>query len=139
MPTHLTTLQRIRISGGSDYALSSGSDVVIITAGARQNPGESRLQLVGRNLGIFKVRVYEVWRQDCCRGKMDRSSDSRVGSGEEGAGMPLVCRCMCVLRSTNALSHYPWCLITRQTIVPRVVEASPTCVILVVSNPVDIM
>ena len=37
------TPQRVRISGGSDYALSANSDVVIITAGARQNAGgESR-------------------------------------------------------------------------------------------------
>ena len=34
-----TTTQRVRVSGGSDYALSAGSDVVVITAGARQNPG----------------------------------------------------------------------------------------------------
>lgn len=71
--------RRTRVHAGSDYALTRGSDLVIITAGARQNPGESRLDLIGRNLAIFKG------------------------------------------------------------IVPAVVEASPNCCLLVVSNPVDIL
>lgn len=67
------------IKGGSDYALSRGSTVVVVTAGARQNEGESRLSLVGRNVKIFR------------------------------------------------------------SIIPEVVRHSPDCVLLVVSNPVDIM
>ena len=34
--------------------------MVIITAGARQREGESRLDLVGRNLAIFKGIVPQV-------------------------------------------------------------------------------
>lgn len=46
-----------RIRYGSDYALTKDTDLVIITAGARQNPGESRLELIGRNLKIFQAIV----------------------------------------------------------------------------------
>ena len=31
-----------------------GADIVIITAGAKQRPGESRLGLLGRNVSLFK-------------------------------------------------------------------------------------
>jgi len=37
-----------------DYPDVSGSQVVIITAGANQKPGESRLELLGRNEAIFR-------------------------------------------------------------------------------------
>uniref|UniRef100_A0A8D9AEV6 L-lactate dehydrogenase n=1 Tax=Cacopsylla melanoneura TaxID=428564 RepID=A0A8D9AEV6_9HEMI len=47
-------LKSPKIEGGSDYALSEGSKIVIITAGARQREGESRLSLVERNVNIFK-------------------------------------------------------------------------------------
>jgi L-lactate dehydrogenase len=36
------------------------ADIVIITAGAKQKPGESRLELVQRNLEIFKVLIPQV-------------------------------------------------------------------------------
>jgi len=71
--------RRTRVHAGADYALTKSSDLVIITAGARQNPGESRLDLIGRNLAIFKG------------------------------------------------------------IIPLVVQHSPGCCLLVVSNPVDIL
>lgn len=71
--------RKVTIKGGSDYALSRGSTVVVVTAGARQNEGESRLSLVGRNVKIFR------------------------------------------------------------SIIPEIVRNSPDCVLLVVSNPVDIM
>jgi L-lactate dehydrogenase len=55
-------LQRVTIKGSSDYAVSAGSDFVVITAGARQREGESRLDLVGRNVQIFKGVVSEIMR-----------------------------------------------------------------------------
>ena len=61
-----------------DFADTANSDVVIIPAGARQNEGESRLDLVARNVAI-------------------------------------------------------------ESIVPQIALHSPDCVILVLSNPVDIM
>jgi len=71
--------RHVHIHGDSDYATSAGSKVCVITAGARQKEGESRLDLVKTNVGIFKG------------------------------------------------------------IVPNIVKYSPNCIILVVSNPVDIM
>lgn len=40
----------------------AGADIVIITAGANQNPGETRLQLVGRNVKIFKNLIPDLAR-----------------------------------------------------------------------------
>jgi malate/lactate dehydrogenase len=37
-----------------DYAITAGSRVCVITAGARQREGESRLSLVERNVEIFR-------------------------------------------------------------------------------------
>lgn len=42
------------INGGSDISLTAGSDVIVITAGAKQNPGQTRLELAGVNFGILK-------------------------------------------------------------------------------------
>nr|ADV35657.1 lactate dehydrogenase B [Taenia solium] len=72
-------LHTCNVIGGKDYSYTSHSDVVFIAAGARQVVGESRLNLVQRNVDIFK------------------------------------------------------------TIVPEVVKYSPDCIIVVVSNPVDIL
>jgi len=49
----------IKITAG-DYADAAGSDMVIITAGASQNPGETRLDLSQRNTDIFKKIIPEV-------------------------------------------------------------------------------
>lgn len=38
-----------------DYADCAGADVVVITAGAAQKPGESRLDLIGRNRSICRA------------------------------------------------------------------------------------
>ncbi|VDD77441.1 unnamed protein product [Mesocestoides corti] len=72
-------LSSCTVIGGKDYSYTSHSDVVFIAAGARQVVGESRLNLVQRNVDIFK------------------------------------------------------------TIIPEVVKYSPNCIIVVVSNPVDIL
>ncbi|WP_251859662.1 L-lactate dehydrogenase [Clostridium sp. Marseille-Q2269] len=46
------------ISG--DYKDTEGSDIVIITAGAAQKVGETRLQLINKNINIFKSIIPEV-------------------------------------------------------------------------------
>jgi L-lactate dehydrogenase len=43
-----------RVTGGDDLDVVLGSDVVIITAGAKQHPGQSRLDLAGVNVGILE-------------------------------------------------------------------------------------
>ncbi|CAO2632652.1 L-lactate dehydrogenase C chain, partial [Lemmus lemmus] len=68
-----------KIISGKEYSVSANSKLVIITAGARQKVGETRLDLVQRNVVIMK------------------------------------------------------------SIIPDIVQNSPDCKILVVSNPVDIL
>uniref|UniRef100_UPI00358EF16C L-lactate dehydrogenase-like isoform X2 n=1 Tax=Myxine glutinosa TaxID=7769 RepID=UPI00358EF16C len=47
-------LKTPKIVASKDYAVSSDSRLVVVTAGARQQEGESRLNLVQRNVNIFK-------------------------------------------------------------------------------------
>ncbi|XP_050688111.1 L-lactate dehydrogenase-like isoform X1 [Eriocheir sinensis] len=75
----LTFLRNVKIEASTDYSVSAGSRLCIVTAGARQREGESRLSLVQRNVDIFKG------------------------------------------------------------IIPNLIKHSPNCILLVVSNPVDIL
>ncbi|XP_072975652.1 L-lactate dehydrogenase A-like [Typha angustifolia] len=50
-------LPRTQIVSSTDYAVTAGSDLAIITAGARQNPGETRLDLLHRNVALFRKIV----------------------------------------------------------------------------------
>ncbi|XP_041852146.1 L-lactate dehydrogenase A chain [Melanotaenia boesemani] len=72
-------LKTHKIVADKDYSVTANSKVVVVTAGARQQEGESRLNLVQRNVNIFKF------------------------------------------------------------IIPNIVKYSPNCILLVVSNPVDIL
>lgn len=49
-----------RITGGSDIELVAGSDVVVITAGAKQEPGQTRLELAGVNVGILESMLPQL-------------------------------------------------------------------------------
>jgi len=75
----LTFLDNIKISASADSIVTAGSKVIIITAGVRQQEGESRLNLVQRNVDIFK------------------------------------------------------------NVIPKLVQHSPDAILIVVSNPVDLM
>ena len=44
----------VKISGGDDYSEIKGSDMLIITAGVGQRPGESRIDLLKRNTSVFE-------------------------------------------------------------------------------------
>ncbi|KAB5541917.1 hypothetical protein PHYPO_G00085490 [Pangasianodon hypophthalmus] len=72
-------LKTHKIIADKDYSVTANSRIVVVTAGVRQQEGESRLNLVQRNVNIFK--------------------------------------------------H----------IIPQIVKHSPNCILVVVSNPVDIM
>ena len=48
------------IVGGSDISVVEGSHVVVITAGAKQNPGQSRIELAGVNAGILKTMLPQL-------------------------------------------------------------------------------
>ena len=49
----------VNITSG-DYSSTADSDIIIITAGAAQKPGETRLDLITKNYNIFKGIVPEV-------------------------------------------------------------------------------
>lgn len=51
------------ITGGDDISVAAGSHVVVITAGAKQRPGQTRIELAGTNANILKAmmpRLLEV-------------------------------------------------------------------------------
>jgi L-lactate dehydrogenase len=49
----LPFLRAMRISAG-DYPALAGAAVVVVCAGANQKPGETRLDLLAKNLGVFR-------------------------------------------------------------------------------------
>ncbi|XP_074188698.1 L-lactate dehydrogenase A chain isoform X2 [Rhinolophus sinicus] len=53
-------LRTPKIVSSKDYNVTANSKLVIITAGARQQEGESRLNLVQRNVNIFKFIIPNV-------------------------------------------------------------------------------
>ena len=48
------------IIGGSDISVAAGSHVVVIPAGAKQNPGQTRTELAGVNAGIIRRMMPEL-------------------------------------------------------------------------------
>ncbi|KAK4740799.1 hypothetical protein SAY87_024405 [Trapa incisa] len=50
-------LPRTKIMADVDYAVTAGSDLCIVTAGARQMPGETRLNLLHRNVALYRAIV----------------------------------------------------------------------------------
>ncbi|WP_460795606.1 L-lactate dehydrogenase [Microbacterium sp. GXF0217] len=48
------------IVGGSDISLVAGSHVVVITAGAKQNPGQTRIELAAVNAGIIRSMMPQL-------------------------------------------------------------------------------
>ena len=51
------------VEGSSDIAVIKDSDVVVITAGAKQKPGQSRLELAGATIDIMKSIVPKAVEQ----------------------------------------------------------------------------
>ncbi|MFT4212726.1 MAG: L-lactate dehydrogenase [Microbacterium sp.] len=48
------------IAGGSDISVVEGSHVVVITAGAKQKPGQTRIELAGTNANIIKTMMPQL-------------------------------------------------------------------------------
>jgi L-lactate dehydrogenase len=59
----LSFARPMKITSG-DYADLSGCHVVVVAAGASQRPGETRLDLLGRNAAIFREILPEVVRHN---------------------------------------------------------------------------
>jgi len=50
----LAFMKNCTIKASTDYSITAGSKICVVTAGARQREGESRLDLVKRNVEIFR-------------------------------------------------------------------------------------
>lgn len=57
----------IKFSLFPDYAVTANSRLVVVTAGVRQQEGESRLNLVQRNVNVFKSIIPQIvkYSPDC--------------------------------------------------------------------------
>lgn len=53
-------VEPVEIKAGTVADVGQNADLVIITAGASQKPGENRLELVGRNVAIFKSLIADI-------------------------------------------------------------------------------
>ncbi|XP_043851665.1 L-lactate dehydrogenase A chain-like [Dromiciops gliroides] len=53
-------LKTPKIVSGKDYSVTANSKLVVVTAGARQQEGESRLNLVQHNVNIFKFIIPNI-------------------------------------------------------------------------------
>ena len=51
-----------RVSGGADISCVAGASVVVITAGAKQKPGQTRLELAGTNVRILETLMPQLLR-----------------------------------------------------------------------------
>ena len=56
----LAFLKPTKIRADTDYAISKGSKICVVTAGVRQKEGESRRNLVQRNVEIFKKIIPQL-------------------------------------------------------------------------------
>ena len=45
------------VDGSDDVAICAGADVIAITAGAKQKPGQTRLELAGTNVEICRALI----------------------------------------------------------------------------------
>lgn len=54
----------MRITSGG-YEAVSGSDAIVVTAGLRRKPDESRLALINRNVALFKTILDELGKVKC--------------------------------------------------------------------------
>ena len=53
----LQFVPRAEVHGSDDVAVCEGADVIAITAGAKQKPGQTRLELAGTNVGICRALI----------------------------------------------------------------------------------
>jgi L-lactate dehydrogenase len=78
------------ITGGADIAATKNSDVVVITAGAKQNPGQTRLELAGVNFSILKSLLPDLLKQspDAIFVLVTNPCDVLATAAQKLAGLP---------------------------------------------------
>ena len=57
------TASAATVHGGADITVTEGADVVVITAGAKQAPGQTRLDLAGTNVRILEQLMPQLLEQ----------------------------------------------------------------------------
>ena len=70
-------LQTPKIVADKDYSMTANSKIVVVTAGGHQQEGESRLNLVQRNVNIFKFIISQIVKcgPDCIRAVVSNPVD----------------------------------------------------------------
>jgi L-lactate dehydrogenase len=58
----LQFVQMASVMGSDDVAVCEGAKVIVITAGAKQNPGQTRMDLLGSNIDICRKIVPELMK-----------------------------------------------------------------------------
>uniref|UniRef100_A0A8C9QI04 L-lactate dehydrogenase B chain n=1 Tax=Spermophilus dauricus TaxID=99837 RepID=A0A8C9QI04_SPEDA len=60
-------LQTPKIVADKDYSVTANSKIMVVTAGVHQQEGESRLNLVQRNVNVFKFIILQIvkYSPDC--------------------------------------------------------------------------
>ncbi|XP_072931284.1 L-lactate dehydrogenase isoform X2 [Epargyreus clarus] len=53
-------MRNAKIQASTDYSISAGSKICVVTAGVRQREGESRLDLVQRNTDVLKIIIPQL-------------------------------------------------------------------------------
>ncbi len=79
-----------RISGGADISATANSDVVVITAGAKQNPGQTRLELAGVNFEILKSLLPDLikYSPDAIFVLVTNPCDVLATAAQKSTGLP---------------------------------------------------
>ncbi|MFS0866232.1 L-lactate dehydrogenase [Microbacterium sp. 179-B 1A2 NHS] len=78
------------IIGGSDISVAAGSHVVVVTAGAKQNPGQTRTELAGVNAGILRTMLPQLLEvaPDAIYVIVTNPCDVLTVIGQEVTGLP---------------------------------------------------
>ncbi len=79
------------IVGGSDLSVVEGSHVVVITAGAKQDPGQTRIELAGVNARIMKTMMPQLLEAapDAIYVIVTNPCDVLTVLAQEDTGLPL--------------------------------------------------
>lgn len=78
--THGQAFVEKTVVHAGDYADLAAAQIVIITAGVAQQPGESRIDLLNRNTAVFRDIVSQLDRYSPKSVSAFRSSSSEMGS-----------------------------------------------------------
>uniref|UniRef100_A0A3Q2PIF6 Lactate dehydrogenase Ba n=1 Tax=Fundulus heteroclitus TaxID=8078 RepID=A0A3Q2PIF6_FUNHE len=85
----LLFLKTSKVVADKDYAVTANSRLVVVTAGVRQQEGESRLNLVQRNVNVFKCIIPQIIKYSPNCTILVVSNPVPVWSGANVAGVSL--------------------------------------------------